>query len=183
MNEIRDRLMQAARHAGVGESQARIADSLGLERATVNRWVLGAREPSAAMLVHVASTWGVSVEWLQTGKGDMLPNPDDLPADEQELLRDYRKASAPARENIRSVARALRKSIVTVAAILPGFMAPKDSSAFDITQVAVTDAPAVIETIRERITHCISKLISAMRYARSRFAIACQDSGNKFASA
>ena len=130
MSDFRERLQQAANRAGAGDSQATMASSLNLNRQTINRWFQGGK-PNAEMLLHIARTWGVDPEWLENGKGDMLPvpSPDDLPQDELELLRDYRKATLQTRQQIRTMVRALRKSMVTLAAGIPPLMAPSPSDA------------------------------------------------------
>jgi transcriptional regulator with XRE-family HTH domain len=140
MSDFRGRLQQAAQHAGVGDSQATMAASLNLNRQTINRWFQGG-EPNADMLLHIARTWGVDAEWLKSGDGDMLPtpSPDDLPPEELELLRDYRKASQQARQTIRTMVRALRKSVVTIAAVIPPLLVPTPSDATTLHNASCMD--------------------------------------------
>ena len=130
MTDFKGRLLDAAQWAGVGKSQATMAESLSLNRQTINRWLQGG-EPNADMLLHIARTWGVDPQWLKSGNGDMLPkpSPEDLPADELDLLKDYRKASPSARQTIRTMVRALRKSVVTIAAVIPPLLAPTPADA------------------------------------------------------
>lgn len=154
---FRERLQQAARWAGAGDSQAAIAEKLQRNPQTVNRWFMGG-EPNGEQLRHVARTYGVSMEWLESGEGEMRLDPNDLPPDELELLRDYRKASAQARQSIRTVVRALRKSVVAVALILPGFMAPKDAAA-----ICHKTSCDLFGAAAGHNTDCISKLLSALR--------------------
>jgi AcrR family transcriptional regulator len=127
---FRERLQRAAKHAGVGETQAEIADNLGISRQTVHYWFKNGGA-DAANLALIERRWGVNGEWLRSADGDMLPQPSpgDLPSEELELLRDYRKASAQAREHIRTVARALRKSVITLAAVIPPLLASPDTDA------------------------------------------------------
>jgi transcriptional regulator with XRE-family HTH domain len=128
MNDFRERLQKAATRVGVGESQASIADALNLNRQTIHRWFSGG-EPNADMLLHAARTLGVDPEWLKSGNGDMLPQPDELPADERDLLKNYRSASADARRSIQTIVRSLRKSVVTIAAAIPPLLAQNDADA------------------------------------------------------
>ena len=143
MTKFGERLLQAARHAGVGVSQSEIAASLGLSRQTVHHWFTKGF-PTVDKIAHVARTWGVSVQWLHSGEGSMLPTTEALPADERELLRTYRTASQPARQNIMTVVRALRKSVVTIAAAIPPLMAPShEAKAFDIALFASQSATVI----------------------------------------
>lgn len=131
MTKFSERLQVAARHAGVGDSQSEIAVDLGLKRQTVNHWFTKGA-PEAENLALIEKRWGIDQEWLRTGEGEMLPKLNGtapLPDDEIELLRDYRRAPAERRPQIRAVVRTLRKAIVTIAAAIPPLLAPNDSDA------------------------------------------------------
>ena len=131
MTSFTDRLLQAARYAGVGEKQAAIAADLGIDRQLVSYWFNKGGVPGAENLAMIEKRWGVDGEWLRSGKGEMLPQPSpkDFPTDEIELLSDYRKASTQTRQQIRTMVRALRKSVVTLAAVIPPLMAPSPADA------------------------------------------------------
>lgn len=122
MSDFRERLQRAATRAGVGESQASIADALSLNRQTIHRWFSGG-EPNTDMFLHVAKTFGVNFEWLKNGNGDMLPTRDDLPDDQRDLLKYYNKASADTRRVIQTLVRSLSKSVVTIAIAIPPLLA------------------------------------------------------------
>ena len=125
MTPFIDRLLRAAKHAGVGESQSAIADSLDVARQTVNRWFKGG-EPNAEQTFSIARAWRVSPEWLKSGVGDMLPSPGDgLSLEERDLIRNYRSATPQVRQVISTMARAVRKSVVTIALSIPPLLAPK----------------------------------------------------------
>src|SRR3990167_11227472 len=125
MSTFIDRLVQAARHAGVEPTQAGIAESLGLSKQTVWRWFREGIEPSADNSFDIARKWGIDAEWLKTGEGDMLPKPSsDLPPDERELLKDYRLAPPPGSPGLRNLARAARRGIVTIPAAKPPISPP-----------------------------------------------------------
>ena len=129
MTPFSERLVQAARYAGVPDTQAAIAKALGLKRQTVNHWFTSG-EPTAENLLEIASKWAVSAEWLRSGEGDMLPPPaPELPPDERELLRSYRAATPQTRQLLRTMARAARKSVVTIAAVIPPLLVPNNSEA------------------------------------------------------
>jgi len=124
MTKFGERLLQAARHLGVGESQSEIAANLGLSKQTVHHWFTKGF-PTVDNLALVERKWGVSGEWLRSGEGAMLPEPsgDGLTAEERELVKDYRKASPKVRDVIRTMTRAVRKSMVTIAAAIPPLLA------------------------------------------------------------
>lgn len=130
MSNFRERLQQAAEYAGSGTTQAAIAAALGLNRQTVNRWFLGG-EISAENLLDISSKWGVRLEWLRDGDGEMVhkPSSDTLNQEERDLIRSYRSASPQARRVVLGMARAARKSMVTIAAVLPPLLAPSPSDA------------------------------------------------------
>lgn len=171
MSDFRGRLQEAADFAGVGGSQTAMAASLKLKKQTVNNWVQGVGQPNAEMLLRIARAWGVDPEWLKTGKGDKLPSPpDDLPQDELELLRDYRKASYQARTQIRTMVRALRKSVVTLAAVIPPLMAPPPADAaslhnyyfaIDLTKVRIAFR-RWIERVSTMFRHANLALVSSL---------------------
>ena len=130
MTTFKERLLRAAVHAGAGTTQVAIADALDLSRQAVNKWFIGTAEPSAENLLDISKKWGVSADWLQSGEGDMLPSPaESLPAEERELLRDYRSATPQTRKLLRTVARAARKSVLFMVATIPPLMSPSNSEA------------------------------------------------------
>jgi transcriptional regulator with XRE-family HTH domain len=129
MTPFSERLLQAARYAGVPATQAGIAKTLGLKRQTVNHWFTSG-EPTAENLLEIASRWSVSAEWLRSGVGEMLPAPSgELPADERDLLRSYRSATPQTRQLLRSMARAARKSVFFLAATIPPLLSPSNAEA------------------------------------------------------
>lgn len=151
MNDFRERLQQAARWAGAGESQATMATSLSLNRQTINRWFQGG-EPNADMLLHIARTWGVDAEWLKSGKGEMLPKPsaDGLSGEERDLIKHYRSATPQVRQVISTMARAVRKSMVAIAMAIPPLLAPNQADA--------SISHNLIFAAVEQITHCVRRL-------------------------
>jgi len=147
-----ERLQQAAQYAGVGESQRTIAASLELLPQTVNRWFKGWCEPNADQIFRIAKTWGIDAEWLKNGTGTMLTAPSDgLSPEERDLIKHYRTASAPVRDVIRQMTRAVRKSVVTVALAIPPLMAPQPSEA---------------STLHNQNTHCMRRRWLALMLPR-----------------
>ena len=69
MSAFVERLVEAAKHAGVEPTQAGIAESLGLSKQTVWRWFREGIEPNAENCFEIARKWGVDAEWLKSGPG------------------------------------------------------------------------------------------------------------------
>ncbi len=121
MSTFVNRLLQAARHIGSGERQTDIAIFIGLPIQTVNQWFVKGYVPKRDLMARIARAYGVDIGWLTDGEGEMVPSPSSkLPADERELLRNYRTATPKTKEQIRSVVRSLRKVAVVIAvAMIP----------------------------------------------------------------
>lgn len=169
MTEFSERLMAAARYAGVREKQSAIAADLGVTPQVVSHWFRKG-EPDSENLERIEKRWGVNRLWLRTGEGQMLeqPSPDGLSPDERDLVRNYRLAPANVRKVILSTARAARKAIVMVPIILPGFM--PDTGAFDIIGIA----GPIARSAYSHITDCLTRLLRRIFPRRSTFAMACQ---------
>jgi transcriptional regulator with XRE-family HTH domain len=130
MSAFVERLVEAAKHAGIEPTQAGIAESLGLSKQTVWRWFREGIEPNAENCFEISHKWGVDAEWLKSGDGEMFPKlAAELPQDERDLLKDYRLAAPKVRKIIRGMARAARKSIVTIVATIPPLLAPSPTDA------------------------------------------------------
>lgn len=148
-NGFLERLQQAARHNGVRERQTDIANSLGLPVQTVNQWFTKGYMPKRELIIRIAHVYGVGLEWLANGEGEMLPQPSEsLPPDERELLRSYRSATPQTRQLLRSMARAARKSIVTIAAAIPPLLASPPSDAATLHN-AFAPLQSVIHIVRQ----------------------------------
>jgi transcriptional regulator with XRE-family HTH domain len=150
MSTFVERLLQAARHAGVEETQKAIAASLGLKKQTVNRWFNEGGEPSADNLLDIEAKWGVDGKWLKKGEGEMVPTISVLSPDERALLKDYRKALPRVRDVIRNMARAARKSVVTIAALIPPLLVPQPSDAGVLHKIYY---------IHQQVTHCAQNVL------------------------
>lgn len=60
-----DRMYLAMRYAGIGVQE--MADSLGMTRESVGRWINGRGEPKRGTVVAWATLTGVDLEWLEGG--------------------------------------------------------------------------------------------------------------------
>lgn len=128
MSTFLDRLREAAQHAGVEPKQSDVARALNVSRQVVNTWYIGRSVPGAEMLLHIAHTFGVRAEWLQSADGAMLRETEDLSPDERELVKNYRTAAPKVRDVIRTMVRAARKVAVVVTAAIPPLMSSPDEA-------------------------------------------------------
>ncbi len=62
----------AALRRQAGQSQAELAHCLGVSASAVGMYEQGRREPSGATLVALAEYFGVSTDYLLTGKSDAM---------------------------------------------------------------------------------------------------------------
>lgn len=70
MRPFRDRLKEAATHAGVPYGQTAIAKSLGVSKQTVDQWMDKGR-PTPEYIYLIADKWRVNPRWLATEQGEM----------------------------------------------------------------------------------------------------------------
>jgi len=57
----------------------RFAEEIGTSSTNVSDWVKGRKKPSAAVQNYIAEKYGINLEWLQTGEGEMLDPNRKLP--------------------------------------------------------------------------------------------------------
>jgi len=76
------------------------------------KWLLGESIPAQARLRVLARWLGVSAEWLRFGEGAMSVTASDEPQPEVDfqLAREIAALSAPHREVVRELVRALRRA-------------------------------------------------------------------------
>jgi transcriptional regulator with XRE-family HTH domain len=125
-----NRLLEAAIRAEVAKPgttledrglQSAIANSLGISKQTVSYWFRQEGLPGVEHLQLIEERWRINGRWLVTGEGAMLdaPSGENLTAEERDLVKNYRLSTPRIRRAIAEMARAARKSIVTVGAVLP----------------------------------------------------------------
>lgn len=100
-----------------GITQANLAKKLGISPSTVGMYEQGRREPDSAMLVKIADTFDVSVDYLIDFKKSKrkFENADEI-ADRIEFIlrnKDYLKNSknAISSETLNSIVEAVREGI------------------------------------------------------------------------
>lgn len=90
-----ERLLKAAKHAGVVYSQQALGTFLGTDRRKVDVWMKGGL-PRADTLFDMADKFGVDPRWFATGEGDPVRKPaapgGELEAHEADLIGRYRSA-------------------------------------------------------------------------------------------
>lgn len=162
MSTFKDRLQQAAQHAGVEFSQAAIARSLGIERRqTVDRWFEDS-VPRQEMVFHIATSWKVDPVWLGTGKGSMLPGiPTGLSQQEQDLLSGYRKLDKTRRLSVHEIVKVLAKAVVIIVLSITA-LTPQPSHASILHNASSQSSLWLHNTHWGRI---LCRWISAMRNA------------------
>lgn len=69
-----DRLKRAREHAGM--SQAELAETVGVSRATIGNAEQGVRELRRPVLIAISFATGVALEWLESGKTPVGDDPD-----------------------------------------------------------------------------------------------------------
>jgi transcriptional regulator with XRE-family HTH domain len=74
LSGISGRLRMARQRSGL--SGAEVSRKLGLTRASVSQWETGLTEPKGANIRNLARIYGVSIEWLQTGRGPAQIGPE-----------------------------------------------------------------------------------------------------------
>lgn len=76
INQLMKRFMKAAEEYGGHTTQKEYAGYLGISYNTLRGWLRGSGQPDADMLVNIAATEDVSVDWLVGKKG---PSDEDNP--------------------------------------------------------------------------------------------------------
>lgn len=61
------------------ESQRSFAQKIDVSEGTLRAWINGKSEPNVSALISLANERNVSIDWLVTGKGPMLPGATDRP--------------------------------------------------------------------------------------------------------
>lgn len=85
MRPFRERLKEAAKHAGVPYGQTAIARALGVSKQTVDQWMDKGR-PTPEMIFRIADAWGVSPRWLAIEDGQMVAKADGSLSAREEMV-------------------------------------------------------------------------------------------------
>ena len=72
-NDVTSRVQVLMRNNGY--DQVTLAESVGINRATINRYINGKMEWSDKTLRRIAHAFGASYRWLSTGVGEMFEEP------------------------------------------------------------------------------------------------------------
>jgi transcriptional regulator with XRE-family HTH domain len=81
----------------IGITQTEFANRLRFQPSSVSRLESGENAVTDSTLNLISFTFNANADWLRTGEGDMFASYDDdidLPADELELLQNYRPLNA-----------------------------------------------------------------------------------------
>lgn len=105
----------------LGWSQADLARRMHVAQPTVSGWEAGKKSPRVRILARLAGILGVSIEWLSTGRGEMLMTTIASPArealassyieteeDERQLLVCYARLKPPQRVALLGFLESLR---------------------------------------------------------------------------
>lgn len=93
MSKFSDRLLELCKSKGI--SQAALAREMGVDKSTINKYVLGKREPDFAFIEKLVAKFGVSTDYLygisDDPKTQILADPEDaeLLVSASEKLREY----------------------------------------------------------------------------------------------
>jgi transcriptional regulator with XRE-family HTH domain len=67
---LNERLIELRKTLGL--TQKEFADKIGIARTTLTGFELGKNIPTERTLISIVSVFGVNIEWLKTGEGDMF---------------------------------------------------------------------------------------------------------------
>ena len=82
--DVKDRIRAIRKAAGL--TQQEMADKLGISQSVIGNYESGRRQPVDAAVAHICATFGINVEWLHTGTGDMYAPDADA---ETQRIRDF----------------------------------------------------------------------------------------------
>jgi len=71
------------------KTQTELADYIGVSQNTVSDWINKGKNPSANYTYRISDFFGISIEYLYTGKDNSNITKDGLTEDENELLANY----------------------------------------------------------------------------------------------
>lgn len=121
MSGLSSRIRAARRRSG--HSQASLANALGVSRGAVANWESSSSsKPSVARLIDLAKTTFVRIEWLATGRGEMVYGQEDgdsMAAVDAEIVEDsnerllilaFRNSNRQVQQILLTLARSTERS-------------------------------------------------------------------------
>jgi transcriptional regulator with XRE-family HTH domain len=93
---MKERLQVLMSH--LGYTAARLAEEIGVQRSGISHILSGRNQPSYDFIIKIIHTFpDISVEWLMTGKGELLkPVPDDTVTEGKSVTGKSAAAIRPA---------------------------------------------------------------------------------------
>ena len=91
-------------------TQFKLASAIGFSQRAVSKWINAQAEPTETAIISCAKYFGVSVDYLlglADDFGNISMNDTELPADEQELLVNFRTLPREEKVQARSYVRYL----------------------------------------------------------------------------
>lgn len=77
---MRERLKELRKKLGL--TQQEFADRLGIKRNAITNYEVGRNDPADMVVSMICREFNVNEEWLRTGKGTMLQEPDSFSLDD-----------------------------------------------------------------------------------------------------
>lgn len=68
---MKERIKQVRKENNL--TQTAFGEKIGVKGNTITNYENGLRTPTEAVLLSISKEFGVNIEWLRTGKGDMRP--------------------------------------------------------------------------------------------------------------
>ena len=81
MSTLSERIKELRKKAGLTQSE--LADKLGLSDKAISKWEVGETNPDITMLPNLASLFGVTIDYLLTGKVEETVSLDDMDAEKR----------------------------------------------------------------------------------------------------
>ncbi|WGE60017.1 helix-turn-helix domain-containing protein [Actinobacillus equuli] len=88
------------------------SDSMQIPLRTLHNYLSGEREPSAEVLVKIATELNINLNWLLIGKGNMyLINNTELNLEELKLLENYRLTSEAGKKILQFTSQSIYQEL------------------------------------------------------------------------
>ena len=90
-----------------GKKASALAEYLGIKPSSITGWKNEGSYPSSKYIQKISEFLNVSIEYLITGKDNLIPNSLAITSEEQELLDLYSKLNAHEQEVVLSLVKIL----------------------------------------------------------------------------